>query len=170
MPNGNQTVVDRRALTDAKFVTSLASAFQAECAVAVAIARRGAVEITLPTYRVRPTYEQRFAYRDDGDLRMRWHHESSRLYRVEVKWRTVNFLTPQDYPYSTAFVDEVVNLDAKDPRPDYYFLCNRALTACLVVNLARAQLDTIDRHDSRYGGQLIRSYVVDPLETQGWEL
>lgn len=163
------TVVDRRALTDAKFVSSLQSAFQAECAVAVAIARRGAVEITLPTYRVRPAYEQRSAYRDDGDLRMRWPN-SPREYRVEVKWRTVNFLTPQDYPYDTAFVDEVVNLDAKNPRPDYYFLCNKALTACLVVNLARAQLDTIDRHDSRYGGQLIRSYVVDPLQTEGWEL
>ena len=154
------TVVDRSVLPDDRFIRSRQDAYRAELAVAFTCVHAGAVEVAVPEYRIRPSCGERGGYRDSGDLRVRWKHGHDKK-RYEVKHRDINFTSLDDYPFPTVFVDEVANLNDKNPRPDGYFVCNAQLDAALFVDVRRLErLDTVTRYDNRYL-QDIDFYVAD---------
>lgn len=152
-------MVNRQALDDESFKRSLRDAFCVQLICANTCSRLGAVEVRPAALRVRPSFDQRKEYRDDGDLDVVW-CEGGRLWKYEVKWRRkLQFECASRFPYRTIFVDECYNLDMKNPKPDAYMICNADLTAAVVVPLT-APLTKVTHSDDRYN-QPITSYEVD---------
>ena len=148
------------ALEDDVFRSSCRAAFRAEVAVAIHCVQAGAVEVQVPSYRITPSFDERRVYRDTGDLYVRWAHDGKRC-RYEVKKHPhENFSCVAEVPWPLVIVDETANLDAKDPRPDGYFICNATLTAALFINLHRHTLETTTFFDTRYGVR--KSFYVLP--------
>lgn len=78
---------------------------------------------------VRPSYEERYDYVDDGDLLLPT--------RMEVKRRKgddMDFTTLDEYPHKTVFVDEVYKVDRKHRLPLFsYIVLNRTRTHAIAI-------------------------------------
>lgn len=145
------TAVDRSVLPDETFRASCRAAFRAEVTIALTCVQRGAVEVQIPPYRITPNFQQRRNYRDNGDVYVRWLH-GGHFHRYEVKHRPhEQFTRREEFMWDKVFVDEVVNLDDKQPPPDAYFICNADLTGALFIDLRRYNdLGTTTMFDARY--------------------
>jgi hypothetical protein len=150
--------VDRRGLSDEQFLRDLKHAYFVTRKVMDNCVMNGAVHAFGAEYMERPTFEQRGAYKDDGDLFVRWDHDSPVL-RYEVKWRNLNFTGPHDYPHPTIFVDEVENMNTKGVRPDVYIITNKDVTHAVKIKVDGAPLSIENHWDKRYH-TFIDSYSV----------
>lgn len=79
-----------------------------------------------PTFE-RPSIEEMAEYSDQGDLSV--HH------RVEVKQRLdITFTCVEDFPFDSVIVDVCHAWDKARPRPSFYIIWNRELTAALIIS------------------------------------
>jgi hypothetical protein len=94
-------------------------------------------KIEKPKTRIRPSYEQRFEYMDDGDLLLIQEKDGKEVKRIiEVKTKSVDFDSVESYPYKDIVLDEVykVNRLRKNKnRPVAYVLVNKSLTGALII-------------------------------------
>ena len=114
--------------TDAEFLSALSESQAAVNKVATWLKNRGAY-VTVPEVKVRPSFDQRMDYQDDGDILI--------TQRVEVKHKQVDFTSEQDYPYETLMLDASYKIDALGwGHLDCYVLMNKAKTHVAVVPAA----------------------------------
>jgi hypothetical protein len=85
---------------------------------------RGYPVIVRPVFE-RPSFEEMHDYSDDGDLEI--------LQRIEVKQRTFDFTSKDNFPYPTLFVDNCHSYDNARPKPFAYVLLNKAMTHAFIV-------------------------------------
>lgn len=111
---------------DEEFLALLAKSQQVALLVANALTHKGHHVRILPG-EVRPSFEERMDYVDDGDLEV--------TMRVEVKHRPkLDFSSLESFPHKTVIVDEAYKADKKHPTKIYcYVIVNAACTAALII-------------------------------------
>lgn len=127
---------------DPNFVADLDGSRQAEFAMLDYFARQGKMVVRPPQF-LRPTPEERVDYADTGDLFVgnRW----------EVKHRTFDFQTLEDFPYPDVFIDPVSTFEQKRPRPEFYAICNKTITRAVIINVKKSFEHWIKRNDTSHG-------------------
>ena len=84
-----------------------------------------------PEERGTPNYDDRMAYRDDGDLFTRI---KGKRVRIEVKARgNIEFTCAADYPYPTIMVCAAHSWEMADPKPWLYVILNRSRTVAAYI-------------------------------------
>jgi hypothetical protein len=81
--------------------------------------------VTVHPVRIRPTFEQRFAYKDDGDFTI--------AFRGEVRHRQLHFTSADDYPFPYVNADDCKKIDDAHPKPYGYFQVNADMTVAAFV-------------------------------------
>ena len=139
--------------TDAEFLSALQDSQTAVDTVAAFLAAKGA-SVTVQPVKVRPTFEQRFDYQDNGDIHI--------TQRIEVKQKQTDFTCLDDFPFPTIITDAVYKVDAIPwGNLHSYVIVNRALThAALVPAVTRKHWEPIRVWDSKEREH--RSYYVCP--------
>lgn len=97
---------------DELFIEQLQLGYRFQELVAERLRGEG-VEVEVPELRIRPDVSQAREYADSGDLIARC---GERELPIEVKSRNIAFTCPQDYPYHTAFVDDVPGWERGEPK------------------------------------------------------
>lgn len=111
--------------TDEEFITALRQSQAAVDKVAQWLKTRGAY-VSVPEVKVRPSFEDRFSYQDNGDILI--------TQRIEVKHKQLDFTCRDDYPFATVFLDASYKIDSMGwGQLDSYVLMNRAKTHVAVV-------------------------------------
>lgn len=139
--------------SDACFVGALEQSKSCVAAVAAWMAKHNCDVLIRPTV-VRPDFESRNDYADHGDIEIRQ--------RVEVKHRSIDFTSVDDYPYPTVIVDEKYKVD-RIPRSKLwgYLIVNRQGThVCCVKPDTQAQWLVESKHDNKDGQR--REFYVCP--------
>jgi hypothetical protein len=128
--------------TDAEFVAALEESQQWVAEVARWMERKG-YDVQVKPQRVRPSFESRHDFADEGDIEVRQ--------RVEVKAREVDFTGPDDYPYPTVIVDEQYKVDRRPMRLLFgYVILNRSRThACLIPARTRRHWSVVTLNDRK---------------------
>jgi hypothetical protein len=125
-------VMDRPDVVEERlFRANYAKSFNAVWAVARRIHRQGELEVRISPFHLRPTFAEREAYGDAGDILVRRMGRDD-WERVEVKGRSLDFTCLDDFPYPSFFLERVNHLEKFDPAYAY-FMANRALTRAAVV-------------------------------------
>ena len=94
---------------------------------------------------LRPTFETRGQYRDNGDFEI--------VLKVEVKHRcNIDFTCEVDYPYPTVFVDAAEKMDADRLKNLYgVFVLNKAGTvAAFIPRGTLSHWQKVERYDPTY--------------------
>lgn len=112
--------------SDALFLTRLEASKAAVGKVAGYLESVGAVVEVQETL-VRPSYEERHQFIDNGDLRL--------TVRPEVKNVSLSFTCCDDYPYDNIIIDEALKVD-RIPKAQRYgwFIVSKELTHCAFVS------------------------------------
>lgn len=112
--------------TDDEFKDALAKSHESVALVLTFLLGKGGhVEVKPST--VRPDFESRMEYMDDGDIEIRQ--------RIEVKHKkSLDFTCWKDYPYDTVIVDEQYKVDKLKPLDLWgYVMLNKASTHVVVA-------------------------------------
>lgn len=113
---------------DESFIQRFRESHKAEKVVAVYLLLQGnSVKINQKV--LRPDWSQRYQYSDSGDLIVN-------NKRVEVKGLSVDFEI-RAYPYKDILICSKFGFDKAEPRPDYYFLLNKAMTVAAIVDVEK---------------------------------
>lgn len=108
--------------------------------VTAAWLRRLGFSVKVPDLRIRADTTQRYDFQDQGDL---FYRE-----RLEVKRRSLDFTSADDYPYPSVIIDECYKWDRAHPKPAAYIILNQARTHAAVVKRSTfRQWHKIQRHD-----------------------
>lgn len=112
--------------SDALFLTRLEASKVAVRKVADWLIGRDAI-VEVAEMRVRPSYDERHEFVDDGDLRL--------TIRAEVKNVSLSFTCRNDFPYDNIIIDEAFKVD-RIPKAQRYgwFIVNREVTHCAFVS------------------------------------
>ena len=95
--------------------------------------RRLGYEVDVPRTKIRPTFEERAAYGDEGVDVWICRPDSMIRSKVEVKGRSLDFSGADDYPFATVNVDRVVKV-ATYGLAVLYVSTNSALThGCFIL-------------------------------------
>jgi hypothetical protein len=132
-----------------EFQGSIDPAHKEELFVGRWLESRGNLDVIVHEKRIAPTLADRAEYADSGDLQ--WMSKSGRLLHGEVKAIRHNFTHDRgkwEWP-DRVFVDRVETYDAKDPRPDWYFIVSADRQALATVNVI-ATRQHWDVHDVQH--------------------
>lgn len=123
-------------------------------------------DCVVPPLKVRPTVDERAAYRDHGDMFISGHGKYN--VRVEVKHRPkIHFTGRHDWPYFTMIVDAAHLWDDAEVKPLAYIIMNDDLTACAVVRgMTAERWQRVERYDP--GKKRNRTFYEAPLEVVEW--
>jgi hypothetical protein len=111
---------------DPTFVDDLKASHKHSLKVAEWLRRRGFRDVEVFALRIRPSAAKMRGYGDQGDI-------AADGLRMEAKRRTIDFTSPDDFPYDTIIVDTVSSWDKAKIKPELYVLTNKDLTYCCVV-------------------------------------
>jgi len=138
-------------LTHEDFKDRLRKSEPARRLVAQLLIALNACELRIAPLEVAPTYGERGAYIDDGDIHARFKPEG-KWYRFEVKGLSVDFTGLDDWPFGKRiFVDEKDGWDRKDPKPAGYFSVNRAKTVAIYLPCSNPAAWSVEKiPDSHY--------------------
>lgn len=82
--------------------------------------------VEMPPMEWRESIKDAHKFKDQQDLIVEG-------YVIEVKSRRLNFTCPEDYPYSTAFVETVRSWDQKSVKPAAVILVSTITKDCVVI-------------------------------------
>lgn len=111
-------------MSDEDFFKGLCSSIGPVHHVASWLIKQGYMVRIRPTI-VRPDFKDRFEYDDGGDLDI--------TMTINVKARTFDFTSAEDFPYKTIMLDEARNIKANGLQTLFYISLNKAWTHCSVV-------------------------------------
>ena len=142
-------------MPDDQFIESLHQSKEFVQKAAEWLAGQGFEIFVRPTV-VRPDWDSRHEFADNGDLEIRM--------RIEVKHRDLDFTCREDYPFDTVIVDEVFKVDRIPKNHLYgYVILNQACThAGLIGGKTRPTWTTFEKYDNRISEN--RSFYVCPKE------
>lgn len=142
--------------SDNEFIESLKGSEEYVNMVAEWLRTHGC-KVEVPSVQVRPSFEERHKYIDTGDIKI--------TLRIEVKHRSFDFTSKQDYPYDTVMIDETFKIDRINRGELWgYVIVNQSAThLCFVMAHTRKNWKIISKHDSKDAGRLCNSYVC-PVE------
>lgn len=154
-------MIDRSALSEEVFAHDLLFwSHDAVHAVCRLLRRYPYREISAPPPILRPRMEERREYRDGGDIWVLT--PEGKRQRFEVKRRKE--WHGQMFPWESVIVDEAAGWQAKDPRPQGYFICNAPLSRTLYIACSTYEQWFLQRKfDHRYGSQEI-DFLLAPVE------
>lgn len=150
------------------FETDILESHRYVLRMAYELTRKGH-DVLIPGLRVRPDVSQREAYRDGGDLRVKY---GDQWRTVEVKHRkNIEFSSVHDYPYERVIVDACTSYDSKNPPPLMYVIINPAATACLLIDdKTRPLWQRVKKSlKDRAGGTYQRDFYTCPVSACRWE-
>ncbi len=88
---------------------------------------------------VRPDVSVKNDFLDNGDIEI--------TKRIEVKHRSINFTSADDYPYDTVIVDELYKVDRSDSGDlDKYMIVNNKCTHICIVDSCTKNSWTTETH------------------------
>lgn len=130
--------------THAQFCKDLGTSRGAVLAVAAFLQVKGR-DVTLPAHRVTPTWEDRYAFQDQGDLMVAKPHQ--------VKETSYEFTSKNDFPFDQIIVDEEYKIKRQlDNPPAGYWIVNKAKTAALFIPWeAKPRWTTFTSYDKKQG-------------------
>jgi hypothetical protein len=97
--------------------------------------RSSGLTVTVPPLRITPSFAERGAYRDGGDLFVQ--SDGKKPYRLEAKRLGILFTCADDFPYRPFFIVCAKHThDAADPKPSRYFIVSNDLKYAGVVHVA----------------------------------
>lgn len=139
--------------TDAQFVDSLMQSASCVSAVAAWMLRNNCDVLIRPTV-VRPDFDSRNEYADGGDIEIRQ--------RVEVKQRSIDFTSADDYPYPTVIVDEKYKVDriARGKLWGYLIVNKSGTHVCCIKPDSKSAWVVESKYDKKDGQQ--REFYVCP--------
>jgi len=141
--------------TDSQFIAALSESQAHVAGVAAWLQGVGCDVLIRPTL-IRPDFESRNEYIDGGDIEIRQ--------RIEVKHRSIEFTSREDYPYPTVIVDEQFKID-RIPRArlwGYVILNESGTHACCIRSATKEQWSTVRRFDRKDGQE--RAFYVCPKD------
>lgn len=141
--------------TDAQFIAALSASDQCVSAVAAWLARHKRDVLVRPLI-IRPSFDSRMEYLDEGDIEIRM--------RVEVKHRDMDFTCAADFPYRTVIVGEKHKVE-RIPLGRWwgYVHVNRAMThACIIFPHTAKYWITTTKYDRKDRGTL--TFLECPTE------
>jgi hypothetical protein len=120
---------------DPTFAEDLLKSQKSVWAVARWLQERFHLPVSLRPINIRPKIEDMLDYVDQGDIEV--------IRRIEVKHRNVDFTHAGDYPYRTVSVTTAPSFDRANPKPTAYIIVNRAMTHCIIINVAATRKDWV---------------------------
>lgn len=109
---------------DAQFVNDFLQSSQYVNLVAYWFSVNGISSRILPNM-LRPEVGRRFDFMDNGDIEIHL--------KVEVKHRSIDFTSRDDYPYPTILIDEVYKVDKKSRDLYAYVILNERADTCIMI-------------------------------------
>jgi len=106
------------------FLDRLKTGREREAYVAYRLIAEG-LEVSVPRLRVRPSFDERHAYRDTRDMLVEGHE-------VEVKSTRFAFTGPDDFPFDPCFVDTEEKILAKGP-PFAFLIVSQETGAIMAI-------------------------------------
>lgn len=117
--------------SDRRFISALKKSEEAVIAVTRYLHNQGHTVLVRPVS-IRPSFEKRWEYIDDGDL------EIIQSKHIEVKHRDIDFSGTHDFPFDQVFIDSCYKYDTKKQKPYAYFLVNKKMTGAFIVKCETA--------------------------------
>lgn len=115
-----------------KFQQRLAASSKAVFAVAQFYQGKGHT-VKIPPVLIAPTAAQAEEYLDDGDLLLLFEK------RIEVKHRTFDFSSADDYPYPSVFISNVAAVDRARGQVSAYINVSRDLRCAAIIKYETAE-------------------------------
>lgn len=113
------------------------------------------LDVAIKESRLRPDFDHRVEYADEGDLEIRK--------RIEVKHRKLKFTSAEDYPFSTVFVDEAYKVDRYPIETlSSYVIVNKPMTHAAIVLAGTREHWFIERRYDPTNGDM-RNFYVCPV-------
>ena len=119
--------------------------------------------------RKRPKSADPKDFADNGDIYIQPENEFD-WQRIEVKGLSVDFTNANDWPYKSKFlVCAKHSYDDAEPKPNRYYILNKAKTHAAIVDGKTSILWTVEsRADSRYIN-LKQDFYLCPMEIIKWQ-
>lgn len=139
--------------TDIQFIEALKQSNSCVSVIAAWMTKHNCDVMIRPTV-IRPSFESRNEFADSGDIEIRQ--------RVEVKQRSINFTSADDYPYQTVIVDERFKFDRIAPGKLWgYLIVNESGThVCCIKPESRSEWTVESKYDKKDGQK--RDFYVCP--------
>jgi hypothetical protein len=147
---------------DESFIQRFNGSSRAENAVGIYLLLQGNT-VRINPKKLRAKWEDRYKFKDRGDLIVNNH-------RVEVKGLSLEFEMNQ-WPFPKTLICSKFSFDRAEPRPDYYFLVNKAMTVAAIVDVKNTMHKwfVINQRDPARG-EVYEAYAMDPKLLQWREL
>lgn len=134
-----------------EFIKDLIDGYSHQLFAAGMLAEKG-WNVELPALRIRGSFKNRSEYSDDYDIKISIDNHDP--IRIEVKSRSIRFTSPEDYPFSTAFISTTEDWKNKEESgwvPSYFLLFSQATKGIVVVDCRDRKDWLVEKMRTRYG-------------------